>query len=265
MIGLIARVSKFWKNTHSAIKVGIIAIGSFTLVWLVCTLIGAPKWLHFLFYGTTAMIVAALIGPLTDDLKSKSAKIYKAVAVACLAAAVGLLSTWGWDARSNYYNDREMLVAVVTEIQTNTKYLQYNNKLGAELNRSSKIHIAAGFLCFQNDEARRSMMQNVIARTDKDLIRLLNKYVSVVELANAVVTRSNRELSVAPTCLTVDVAKLMVKKAVNSTEVQLSKVQASLNELKSLIEGNYKWAIERVEDIGFRNVLKEALDPNAGN
>lgn len=265
MIDLITRVSKFWKNTHSATKVGIIAIGSFTLVWLACALIGAPTWLRFLFYGTTSMIVAALIGPLTDDHKSKSAKICKAVAVACLAAVAGLLSTWGWDARSNYYNDREMLVAVVNEIQTNTNYLQDNNKLAAKLNRSSKIQIAAGFLCFKNDEARRSMMQNVIARSDKDLIRLLNKYVSVVELANAVITRSNRELSVAPTCLTVDTAKLMIKTAVNSTEIQLSKVLTSLNELKSLIKGNHKWAIERAEDIGFRNVLKEPIEPNADN
>lgn len=265
MIGLINRVSKFWKNTHSATKVGIIAIGFFTLVWIACALIGAHTWLSLLFYGTTAMIVAALIGPLTYDHKSKNAKVCKAVAVACIAAVAGLLMNWGWNALSNYYNDREMLVAVVNEIQTNTNYLEDNNKLAAKLNRSSKIQIAAGFLCLKNDEARRSMMQNVIARSDKDLIRLLNKYVSVVELANAVIMRSNRELSVAPTCLTVDVAKLMVKKAVNSTEIQLSKVQASLNELKSLIEGNYKWAIERAEDIGFRNVLKESIEPNAGN
>lgn len=250
---------------HSAIKVAIIAISSFTLMWLACAIIGAPTWLHFLFYGTTAMIVAALIGPLTDDHKSKSAKICKAVAVACFAALAGLLSTWGWDARSNYYNGREMLVAVVTEIKTNTNYLQDNLKLAAKLNGSSKIHIAKGFLCFKNNEARKSMMQNVIVRTDKELIILLNKYVSVVELANAVITRSNRELSVAPTCSTVDVAKLMVKRAVNSTEIELSKVQASLNALKLLIKDNHKWAIDRSEDIGFSNILKESIETNAGN
>lgn len=211
------------------------------------------------------MIIAALIGPLTDVHKSKSAKISKAVAVAFLAAVAGLLSTWGWDARSNYSNDREMLVAVVTEIQTNTNYLHVNNMLATKLNRSTKIPIAEGFLCFKNDEARRSIVQNVIARTDKDLIRLLNKYVYVVDLANADIMRSNRVLSVAPSCSTVNVAKIMVKRALNSTEIQLSKVHDSLNGLKSLIEGNYEWAIERAEDIGFRNVLKEPIEPNAGN
>jgi len=78
------------------------------------------------------MIVAALIGPMTEDDKSKSAKICNAIAVALLAAAAGLFSTWGWDARSNYYNDREMLVAIVNEIQTNTDYLQADKALAAQ-------------------------------------------------------------------------------------------------------------------------------------
>ena len=259
MIGLVDRFIKFWKNKHPVMKVVIISIGFFTLAWLACALIGAPNWSrywsHYIIYGIAAMFIAVWIGPLTDDLKSKRAKICREMAVACFAAAAGLLSTWGWDARSNYYNDREMLVAVVTEMQTNTNYLNYNNTLAAKLKQSSKIQVSVGFLCFKNDEARRSMMQNVIVRTDKDLIKALNKYVSVVELANAVITRSNRELSVAPTCLTVDVAKKMINTAVNSTETHLSTLLSSLNELKSLIKNNYKWITERAEDIEFRNVL----------
>jgi len=108
-------------------------------------------------------------------------------------------------------------------------------------------------------------MQNGIARTDKEMIKSLNKYVSVVESANIVIERSNRELSVAPTSLTVDVARLMAKTAVRSTETQLAKVLASLKELDSLIRRNHKWAIERAEDIGFRNVLKDSGEPNSGN
>jgi len=109
------------------------------------------------------------------------------------------------------------------------------------------------------------MMRNSIVRSDTEFLRLLYEYVSVLQLANAGIVRSNRQLAIAPSCPSADMLKLIYTTAVHTAEAHLSEVQKSLRALQSFIENNHKWAVDRAEDREFHYVVRVVSEPNAVN
>lgn len=248
---------RLWNSLDRRWKEVFILLLLNVLLWVLLTVVlSLPRWGDALCWGTLALIDAALVSDLTEKWGKRGHRILRSVAVSILVATAGLLTTWGWDARNSYYDDREQLVAVAVELARNQAYFLANYKSAKSAGEGQDSSISPCFYNFDTSETRRSITENQMVRKDRDLAISLHDYISYFDRANEIIDRSNRMLSdpkVFSEKVLVQVGNSLTKKKT----ALLPKVANRLLRLESVLERDYKWALTQAEEVDVFNLLEE--------
>jgi hypothetical protein len=238
---------KWRKNTFFAV-IGIIV---FTIVMFYLR----PDW-RMIVLGTLAFLFGSALLVWSDNWgKSKFLKWKKGVVVPIILAIGGLLTTQGWNLRTNYFNDRARFVAMAAELKLNGICIELLSLAYGEYVTTGNREKMTALPLPRTHHVNQVLGFSDIQRNDSKLADMIFEYVFAADLLNPELTKIDAVSS------SYIISNEAVKKIVQSVFDQERIFKAFRNIHKQLsghIAANYGWCYEKAS-IKIRKPMVDAF------
>lgn len=159
-------------------------------------------------------------------------------------ATGGLLTTYGWNLRDNYFNDRARLVAMAAELKLNRMRIDILSLRYGEYKTTDNPEKMTALLLPSTYQVSQVLSFSDILRNDAELANMVFEYVFVADLLNAELEQIDR------VCSNHIVSGEMAKRIIQSTfgeECIFDKFYDLHKQLAGQLVANYGWCYEEAD------------------